>query len=98
MYDPCDNCNKPCCYGCVYAEEENEVLEQFKVDLEHGWDYAIEQLANTTKNIDLLSLCQIYWKAYETASYKQSTDPDDGLCYEIRAFVIKKILEVLENE
>jgi hypothetical protein len=22
--DPCDNCNKPCCYGCPYAEEEEE--------------------------------------------------------------------------
>ena len=21
MYDPCDNCNKPCCYGCSYADE-----------------------------------------------------------------------------
>ena len=22
MYDPCDNCNKPCCYGCWYAETD----------------------------------------------------------------------------
>ena len=20
MYDPCDNCNRPCCYGCEHAE------------------------------------------------------------------------------
>ena len=72
--------------------------EKFTADLEIGWDYAIEELANTTENVDLLSLCYIYWKAYETASYKQSADPDNGLCYEIRAFVIHKILEVLENE
>lgn len=24
QYDPCDNCNKPCCYGCPYAENEEE--------------------------------------------------------------------------
>lgn len=22
MNDPCDNCNKPCCYGCIYADCE----------------------------------------------------------------------------
>jgi hypothetical protein len=22
MSDPCDNCNKPCCYGCEHAESE----------------------------------------------------------------------------
>lgn len=70
----------------------------FQHDLEVGWDYAIEELAKTTNSVGLLSLCQIYWKAYETESYKQSHDPDNGLCYDIRAFVVHKILEVLENE
>lgn len=23
----CDNCNKPCCYGCAYAEELSQRLE-----------------------------------------------------------------------
>ena len=22
MIDPCDNCNKPCCYGCEHADNE----------------------------------------------------------------------------
>ena len=22
MIDPCDNCNKPCCYGCTEAKDE----------------------------------------------------------------------------
>ena len=24
MYDPCDNCNKPCCYGCPHADTNEE--------------------------------------------------------------------------
>ena len=27
MSDHCDNCNKPCCYGCAYAEELSAKLE-----------------------------------------------------------------------
>lgn len=72
--------------------------KKFSNDLDISWDYAIEDLQKATDDIDLLSLCQIYWKAYETASYKQSTDPDAGICYDIRAFVVHKILEVLGNE
>ena len=84
----------------IFTEEMSRLikLQVFKNDLESGWDYAIEELAKVTDNVDLLSLCQIYWKAYETASYKQSANPDDGLCFAVREFVIHKILEVLGNE
>lgn len=84
----------------IFTEEMSRLikLQVFKHDLETGWDYAIEELQKATKNVDLQSLCQMYWKAYETTSYKQSYDPDTGLCYEIRSFMIHKILEVLENE
>ena len=27
MTDPCDNCNKPCCYGCAVIEEEAARIE-----------------------------------------------------------------------
>lgn len=67
-------------------------LQAFKHDLELGWDYAIKELTDTTDNVDLLLLCQIYWTAYKTEDYKQSADPDDGLCYDIRSFAVNKIL------
>lgn len=81
----------------ILTDEMRRVIDiqTFMHDLEIGWDYAIGELANATDNVDLLSLCQIYWKAYETASYKQSHDPDDDLCYSIREFAINKILEVM---
>lgn len=84
----------------IFTEEMSRLikLQVFKHDLENGWDYAIKELTNTTDNVDLLLLCQIYWTAYKTEDYKQSADPDDGLCYDIRSFAIHKILEVLENE
>ena len=83
----------------IFTKELSRLIkvQTFKHDLEVGWDYAIEELAHLTENVDLLSLCQIYWKAYEMESYKQSYDPDTGLCYEIRSFVVHKILEVLEE-
>ena len=28
MHDPCDNCNKPCCYGCEAAADEIEQRER----------------------------------------------------------------------
>ena len=31
MSDPCDNCNRPCCYGCEHAD--NEETEEHKASL-----------------------------------------------------------------
>ena len=30
MLDPCDNCNKPCCYGCPHAESETDAAQERK--------------------------------------------------------------------
>ena len=76
----------------------NETAKKFKENLELGWDYAIEELKKETYHYDILFLCKIYWKGYETVGYKQSLDPDDGLCFAIREFAVNKILEVLNNE
>ena len=33
MIDPCDNCNKPCCYGCEHAETEATEEQEHKKSL-----------------------------------------------------------------
>lgn len=36
MYDPCDNCNKPCCYGCQYADNDAIAEERKKEILDNA--------------------------------------------------------------
>ena len=69
----------------------------FRHDLNVGWDYAIEQLTNTNPSNDICILIGLYYQGYKAEDYKQTGDPDDGLCYDIRSFAVHKILEVLNN-
>ena len=65
---------------------------------EEGWDRAIAQCNIETNDRNLKVLCSIYYKAYLTDDYKETSDPDVGLCYDIREFVMDKIKEKLSEE
>ena len=65
---------------------------------EEGWDRAIDQCNIETDDRNLKVLCSIYYKAYLTDDYKETSDPDVGLCYDIREFVMDKIKEKLSEE
>lgn len=65
---------------------------------EEGWDRAVEQCNIETDDRNLKVLCSIYYKAYLTDDYKETSDPDVGLCYDIREFVMDKIKEKLSEE
>lgn len=65
---------------------------------EEGWDRAVAQCNIETDDRNLKVLCSIYYKAYLTDDYKETSDPDVGLCYDIREFVIDKIKEKLSEE
>ena len=65
---------------------------------EEGWDRAVEQCNIETNDRNLKVLCSIYYKAYLTDDYQETSDPDVGLCYDIREFVIDKIEEKLSKE
>lgn len=65
---------------------------------EEGWDRAVAQCNIETNDRNLKVLCSIYYKAYLTDDYKETSDPDVGLCYEIREFVMDKIKENLSEE
>ena len=65
-----------------------------------GWDYAVDGLLfqsiqNGDKNIE--ALCEVYQSAYRTDDYQKTNDPDNGLCYKIRKFVVDNIIENLED-
>ena len=53
MFDPCDNCNKPCCYGCEHAESE-EVEE-------HATKSHKEYLADRIHKAEQI----IHWLSYQ---------------------------------
>ena len=65
---------------------------------EEGWDRAVAQCNIETDDRNLKVLCSIYYKAYLTDDYKETSDPDVGLCYDIREFVMDKIKEKLSEE
>ena len=65
---------------------------------EEGWDRAVEQCNIETDDRNLKVLCSIYYKAYLTDDYQEPSDPDVGLCYDIREFVMDKIKEKLSEE
>ena len=65
---------------------------------EEGWDRAVEQCNIETDDRNLKVLCSIYYKAYLTDDYQETSDPDVGLCYGIREFVMDKIKEKLSEE
>ena len=65
---------------------------------EEGWDRAVEQCNIETADRNLKVLCSIYYKAYLTDDYRETSDPDVGLCYDIREFVMDKIKENLSEE
>ena len=65
---------------------------------EEGWDRAVEQCNIETDDRNLKVLCSIYYKAYLTDDYQETSDPDVGLCYDIREFVMDKIKGKLSEE
>ena len=65
---------------------------------EEGWNRAVAQCNIETNDRNLKVLCSIYYKAYLTEDYKETSDPDVGLCYDIREFVMDKIKEKLSEE
>ena len=65
---------------------------------EEGWDRAVAQCNIETNDRNLKVLCSIYYKAYLTDDYKETSDADVGLCYDIREFVMDKIKENLSEE
>ena len=65
---------------------------------EEGWDRAVEQCNIETDDRNLKVLCSIYYKAYLTDDDQETSDPDVGLCYDIREFVMDKIKENLSEE
>ena len=65
---------------------------------EEGWDRAVAQCNIETNDRNLKVLCSIYYKAYLTDDYKETSDPDVGLRYDIREFVMDKIKENLSEE
>lgn len=65
---------------------------------EEGWDRAVEQCNIETDDRNLKILCRIYYNAYLTDDYQKTLDPDAGLCYDIREFVMDKIKEKLSEE
>ena len=65
---------------------------------EEGWDRAVAQCNIETNDRNLKVLCSIYYKAYSTDDYQETSDPDVGLCYDIREFVMDKIKEKLSEE
>ena len=65
---------------------------------EEGWDRAVAQCNIETYDRNLKVLCSIYYKAYLTDDYQETSDPDVGLCYDIREFVMDKIKEKLSEE
>ena len=65
---------------------------------EEGWDRAVAQCNIETNDRNLKVLSSIYYKAYLTDDYKETSDPDVGLCYDIREFVMDKIKEKLSEE
>ena len=65
---------------------------------EEGWDRAVDQCNLETNDRNLKILCRIYYNAYLTDDYQKTLDPDVGLCYDIREFVMDKIKENLSEE
>ena len=65
---------------------------------EEGWDRAVAQCNIETNDRNLTVRCSIYYKAYLTNDYQETSDPDVGLCYDIREFVMDKIKEKLSEE
>ena len=65
---------------------------------EEGLDRAVAQCNIETNDRNLKVLCSIYYKAYLTDDYQETSDPDIGLCYDIREFVMDKIKEKLSEE
>lgn len=61
---------------------------------EIGWDYAIEQLARNNQDKIIRDLIDIYYMGYK---HMVNDDPDDGLCFKLRQFAIKQILNLLED-
>ena len=56
MYDPCDNCNKPCCYGCPHADTNEEPTAE-EIRSPERTAYLIDKI----KQVDEM----IYWLSYQ---------------------------------
>lgn len=50
MSDPCDNCNMPCCFGCEYAEtDDNEPMTKERRE------YLVGKIHNASEIVNWLS-------------------------------------------
>lgn len=86
----------------MYKEQLN-ILERFKEDLDHGWDYGIEELK---KSIDLLkqdnltliisNIIKVYYKAYDFIEDTTGAE-DSGICGIIRSNQVNLLIELLEE-
>ena len=86
----------------MYKEHLN-LLKRFKEDLEHGWDFGIEELQ---KSIDLLkqdnltliisNIINVYYSAYDFIENTTGAE-DDGICGIIRSNQINLLIELLEE-
>ena len=72
--------------------------EFIDITAEEDWNRAVAQCDIETNDRNLKVLCSIYYKAYLTDDYKETSDPDIGLCYDIREFIMDKIKEKLSEE
>lgn len=83
---------------------ENEIIDfneriikklksnMFMLKLENGWDNGVEWYG---KNIGENKYTKLYWLAY---NYMIDNDCDEGLCFAMREYAIKKLIEELKGE
>ena len=55
MIDPCDNCNKPLCYGCIYADCEAAEEQLIYIKQKERKDYLTNQIHQASQIIWWLS-------------------------------------------
>ena len=72
MIDPCDNCNKPCCYGCEHAdheETEEHIAEKHK-------KYLVDNIHQAEQIV--------WWLSYQT----EMTDSESATLVRMRDFLM----------
>lgn len=68
------------------------VLDAYMKHVDTSWNSAIDYVDEITPaNSDAKILINMYKKAYQTTDYIESSDPDYGLCFRIRRFVIMEL-------
>lgn len=76
----------------------NKVLAVFEHLLQISWDDAIDYIDSiTVSELDVKLLVYMYRKAYTVDDYIETGDPDNGLCFSIRKFVIDELYKLIEQ-